>query len=123
MDWIQAWIDDRFGVPNTVNKQAFVAFLAEVKQYYPIMYKEEADFIGRLLDRGWIPPEEVKRRGTVKLKCLDCGWVGFEEECVKNYEPVPFTGGDVEPCFECPSCNSKDLDEFTEAGEEVQLDT
>ena len=59
----------------------------------------------------------------MKLKCLDCGWVGYEEECIKKFEPVPFTGGDVEPCFECPSCNSKDLDEFTEAGEEVQLDT
>ena len=36
--------------------------LAKVKQHYPIMYKEEAGFVGWLIDRGWIPPEEVRQK-------------------------------------------------------------
>jgi len=34
--------------------------IAKVKQHYPIMYQEEAEFVGRLLDKGWIPPERYK---------------------------------------------------------------
>jgi len=34
----------------------------EAKQHYPIMYQEEAEFIGWLLDKGWIPPEEAKQK-------------------------------------------------------------
>lgn len=57
----------------------------------------------------------------MKLKCLDCGWIGFQEECIKTFEPVPFTGGDVEPCFECPHCNGRDLDEIARVGDEVHI--
>ena len=38
------------------------AQVAKVKKLYPIMYQEEADFVGWLLDRGWIPPGEVERK-------------------------------------------------------------
>jgi len=36
--------------------------LALIKEAYPLMYQEEADFIGWLLSQGWIPPGEARCR-------------------------------------------------------------
>lgn len=32
------------------------------KEVYPIMYREEAEWVGWLLKQGWIPPAEAKNR-------------------------------------------------------------
>ncbi len=42
--------------PRELADQVF----ALIKKEYPIMYREEADFIGWLLKQGWVPPEEAK---------------------------------------------------------------
>ena len=34
---------------------------AIIRKEFPIMYRKEADFVGRLLERGWIPPAEAKK--------------------------------------------------------------
>ena len=56
----------------------------------------------------------------MKLKCEDCNWVGFQEECKVSFEPVPFTEGDVEPYLVCLNCQSSHL---VPLGDEVQQDT
>ena len=45
---IQKWVDDRFGVPNTVNTQAFIDFYND----FTLLSKEEtirADMVKRIL--------------------------------------------------------------------------
>lgn len=59
----------------------------------------------------------------MKLKCEDCGWTGFQEECVRKYEGIYGTGGDVELQILCPHCGGYSLIEYSRAGEEVQTDT
>lgn len=34
--------------------------IAELEHIQPGIFLEEADLVGRLIDRGWIPPEEAK---------------------------------------------------------------
>ncbi len=41
-------------------KQIEEAIVAKLKALYPIMYEEEAEFVGWFIDKGWIPPEEAK---------------------------------------------------------------
>jgi len=61
---------------------------------YPIRYKEEADFVGELIDRGWIPPEEAKMNCIRKAECEDA-----EAECQQRVE-----GMDVEKLKEEMAC-------------------
>ena len=51
----------------------------------------------------------------MKLKCEDCGWTGEQELCLRKYEGVPLTDGDVELQLVCPDCHGYDL------GEEVLI--
>ena len=55
----------------------------------------------------------------MKLRCLDCGWEGSEEDCVRKYEGVPLSGGDVELTCECPNCSGINL--IVIEGEEVLI--
>jgi len=51
----------------------------------------------------------------VSLMCNDCGWIGKQEDCVKEYRGA-FGTEDVEPCLTCPKCNSESLIELTGMG-------
>lgn len=55
----------------------------------------------------------------MKLKCEDCGWEGQDKACVRKYEGVPCSDGDVELVCLCPDCGSFNLD--TIEGEEVSI--
>ncbi|MBA7499218.1 hypothetical protein ES704_01958 [subsurface metagenome] len=64
--------------------------LAKVKQRYPIMYKEEADFVGWLIDRGWLPPAEVERlkqhyEQRQDIVCPFCGEDDFDKVGLKYH--------------------------------------
>ena len=45
------------------------------------------------------------------LECEDCGWTGYQAECIR-YGEILGTGGEVEPYLECPKCNGGNLIEL-----------
>jgi len=62
---------------------------------YPIRYKEEADFIGKLIDQGWIPPEEAKHwASSEEAKCQQRVERIFKEIEGKYMHSVGVSNGD-----------------------------
>ena len=45
---------------------------------------------------------------STRLQCEDCGWIGIQEDCIKEYKYDP-SEDDVELCLQCPKCSSENL--------------
>lgn len=93
--WIQTWIDNRLGVPNTFNIQLLVDFLAKAKQHY------EQDTAGALirLNRGKAGldrPELREKIARVIFKTYEVkGWefnspqiITISQECLKVADQI-----------------------------------
>ena len=51
-----------FTLMGVIQEEIMPLVLESIKEAFPIMYREEADFIGWLLDRGWIPPARMDKQ-------------------------------------------------------------
>ena len=56
-----------------------------------------------------------------ELLCEDCNWTGAEDDCIKKYEGVPLTDGDVELHLYCSNCGNENLIELLDEGAEIPV--
>jgi len=62
--WVDAWQEQNTRVePDNEEVEALKSFLAKAKQHYEHSeYDPQAELFGRLIERGWIPPEEARQK-------------------------------------------------------------
>ena len=84
--WIQEWIDKRFGVPNTVNKQVYEDFAKEVerRERERIAILIKAELLDRMEQEYLIRQNDGDISSMAVIKMLEsrakCIWQTLKEE-------------------------------------------